>query len=760
MNLLDGIRSVIYKTDVAKAVKQSTIKLVENNFRYAARMFCANNYGVNPHDLHNVLTKADQIFVKNERAKIEAKINEVAKTSAKLHSKQSLEMPSDETFKTDYIEAQKGKKDLTLFSGTLERGASRYNDIQDFIELYSLMSEAQPGDYITPKHPLWTSGDAEINRFIYGPGKSSDGDKTIQWEIKIGKGAPTPMFAEGNQSYVFRETSILINSKYTDDVGNIYVTAQIGGPGYNPSSETSRQEFTGRDLDQEGASFTTPEYENETYKFMQNNLLKPTFTDLEASSITIKEVVNNPESYLKGEIIEYILSNFGDLSKQSVYMGLRSYVIGETDGTKSITISENGDRYYFADVTNVKKWNTTSLNRIANEDPTGTSLFDKYQGKTVSAKEFWKGEALVGSAGNVEIEFRDGGGTYYSDEQNKIYFDTKSKFISNNLEFLFALNHEFQHALQGTNRTAKGFALGLDIPKELVEQVKKEYPRSFRKATSEDQEKRIANEIIYQLSGEKEADQHAIEEDYYPFIVAVKDDHYVIFTPSGAGPYSVGFARTNKLDEGKEKPIDLKLGGKKVPLKRNPNKDLIESTNLKYFKKKGKKLRLDPDLQGFIIEANNLDMLDEWVSKSIKNGSLTKQKLMKWFKNGKKIETTTDMKQVIEQALVYVPKAEREEAVKKSCARTFQALRIDVNSEFEVLYAFLEKLPKVLAPNGRVAILTFHSGEDRLVKRSFKELEKAGIYKEASKDVIRPTAEECVRNSRAKSTKMRWAIRA
>lgn len=134
--------------------------------------------------------------------------------------------------------------------------------------------------------------------------------------------------------------------------------------------------------------------------------------------------------------------------------------------------------------------------------------------------------------------------------------------------------------------------------------------------------------------------------------------------------------------------------------------------------------------------------------------------VMKWFRNGKEIATTTQMKEVIEQALVYVPKKEREEAVKKSCARVFQALRIDVNSEFEVLYSFLEKLPDVLAPNGRVAILTFHSGEDRLVKRSFKELERAGIYKEASRDVIRPTQEECARNPRAKSTKMRWAIRA
>ena len=56
--------------------------------------------------------------------------------------------------------------------------------------------------------------------------------------------------------------------------------------------------------------------------------------------------------------------------------------------------------------------------------------------------------------------------------------------------------------------------------------------------------------------------------------------------------------------------------------------------------------------------------------------------------------------------------------------------------------------------------LTFHSGEDRLVKKSFKEFYKEGLYKEISKDVIRPSKEECNRNSRAKCTKMRWAIRA
>lgn len=130
------------------------------------------------------------------------------------------------------------------------------------------------------------------------------------------------------------------------------------------------------------------------------------------------------------------------------------------------------------------------------------------------------------------------------------------------------------------------------------------------------------------------------------------------------------------------------------------------------------------------------------------------------LKNGKKIETTTDLRNAVEAALVRLPKAEREEAVKKSCARTFQALRIDVNSEFEVLYSFWEKLDGILKPGGRVAILTFHSGEDRLVKKAFKELKKAGVYAEISADVIRPSAEECRLNPRARSTKMRWAVKA
>ena len=123
------------------------------------------------------------------------------------------------------------------------------------------------------------------------------------------------------------------------------------------------------------------------------------------------------------------------------------------------------------------------------------------------------------------------------------------------------------------------------------------------------------------------------------------------------------------------------------------------------------------------------------------------------------IDTTRQLYTVIENALSFLPQKSRKQEVRKSCQRTFQALRIDVNSEFEVLYAFLEKLPGVLNPGARVAILTFHSGEDRLVKKAFKEGLREGLYSSISDGVIRPSAEECFRNSRAHSTKLRWAIR-
>ena len=130
------------------------------------------------------------------------------------------------------------------------------------------------------------------------------------------------------------------------------------------------------------------------------------------------------------------------------------------------------------------------------------------------------------------------------------------------------------------------------------------------------------------------------------------------------------------------------------------------------------------------------------------------------IRKGNRIDTTTKLRAVIEKTLDFLPEKEKKDTIKKTCQRTFQALRIDVNREFEVLYEFMEKLPDALRPGGRVAILTFHSGEDKLVQRALKEGYKAGIYADYAKDVVRPSAQECVKNGRARSTKMRWAVKA
>lgn len=181
-----------------------------------------------------------------------------------------------------------------------------------------------------------------------------------------------------------------------------------------------------------------------------------------------------------------------------------------------------------------------------------------------------------------------------------------------------------------------------------------------------------------------------------------------------------------------EGPLDLRL---------NPEKGITAAERLQTIE--------EEELRGMLLE-NADEPYAEEIARAV----------VQEIRRGNPIDTTTRLRQVIEKALSRVPAADRKEAVKKSCQRTFQALRIDVNSEFEVLYSFLEKLPDVLAPGGRVAVLTFHSGEDRLVKKSFKRLKKEGVYSEIADEVIRPSAEECLRNGRARSTKMRWAVKA
>jgi 16S rRNA (cytosine1402-N4)-methyltransferase len=90
-------------------------------------------------------------------------------------------------------------------------------------------------------------------------------------------------------------------------------------------------------------------------------------------------------------------------------------------------------------------------------------------------------------------------------------------------------------------------------------------------------------------------------------------------------------------------------------------------------------------------------------------------------------------------------------------ARTFQALRILVNRELANLDRLLAVVPQCLHPNGTAAIITFHSGEDRRVKQSFKNLHRAGTYSEISPDPVTATEQEQRSNPRSRSAKLRWA---
>ncbi len=130
------------------------------------------------------------------------------------------------------------------------------------------------------------------------------------------------------------------------------------------------------------------------------------------------------------------------------------------------------------------------------------------------------------------------------------------------------------------------------------------------------------------------------------------------------------------------------------------------------------------------------------------------------FKNNQLIDTTKHLMNLITHSLQNLPKDTRIEETKKSLQRTFQALRIAVNDEFTVLDQFLNLLPGCLKESGRVAILTFHSGEDRRVKKSFLEGYRDGIYSQIAREVIRASSEERRTNPRATSAKLRWAIKS
>ena len=91
--------------------------------------------------------------------------------------------------------------------------------------------------------------------------------------------------------------------------------------------------------------------------------------------------------------------------------------------------------------------------------------------------------------------------------------------------------------------------------------------------------------------------------------------------------------------------------------------------------------------------------------------------------------------------------------------RVFQALRVAVNEEFTALETLLRHLPQCMNPGGRVAIVTFHSGEDRRVKKAFLAGLRDGQYTAIAESVVRPGPVECRSNPRAGAAKLRWARR-
>ena len=181
-----------------------------------------------------------------------------------------------------------------------------------------------------------------------------------------------------------------------------------------------------------------------------------------------------------------------------------------------------------------------------------------------------------------------------------------------------------------------------------------------------------------------------------------------------------------------EGPLDLRL---------NPNSGKSAAVLLKTISQQ--------KLEEILLENS-----DEPHYKSIANAIISN------IAKGMVISTTTQLKEIITEAMEFLPPYHRKDEIKKSCQRSFQALRIEVNDELRALDQFLEKLPFSLSAGGRVAILSFHSGEDRRVKKSFQLLFQAGVYSDIAPDPIRPSAKECNANPRASSAKLRWAVKA
>ena len=146
---------------------------------------------------------------------------------------------------------------------------------------------------------------------------------------------------------------------------------------------------------------------------------------------------------------------------------------------------------------------------------------------------------------------------------------------------------------------------------------------------------------------------------------------------------------------------------------------------------------------------------DKLESALIENADEPRAGLLAEALAGKVFETTTDLADAVRAAFTA-----DEETVDLTVRRVFQAVRIAVNEEFTALDAFLRVLPNCLKPGGRAAILTFHSGEDRRVKKAFQSGVRDGIYQQMSDGVITAGPDERRLNPRSTPAKLRWAEKA
>ena len=178
-----------------------------------------------------------------------------------------------------------------------------------------------------------------------------------------------------------------------------------------------------------------------------------------------------------------------------------------------------------------------------------------------------------------------------------------------------------------------------------------------------------------------------------------------------------------------EGPLDLRFN----PARGVPASELLKSISFNALTK--------------LLSGNSDEPHAEVIARAIK-GSLTP------------INTTVQLADTVRAALEKLPLKETDNAIKRSLQRVFMALRIGVNEELSVLDRFLDALPWCLKPGGRAAVLSFHSGEDRRVKKAFANGEKSGIYSGIAPTCLRPSPEEQRNNSRSSCANLRWAIRS